>query len=249
MKEAERNSKNIRVINGGGLVYTVDEVSDLLEVPRPTLYRYLKEYSVPYERRAGRISIPEESLGRIRRIRELHVEGLGTEAVRRRLRGGDDADTNLLAERLDRLSEVLERVRAAPDPTEVTPSSHTLRLVLARQSLLISAVFNMTAMLEELLAANGRPRREVFGDVGSEIRTSEESSLQLLERRSDALDGQHENNGSHAADRTEPLEVTVGPILEKRFGILARRRRRGALVILLGLLLAWAALTLDLAIL
>ena len=235
------------------MVYTVDEVSDLLEVPRPTLYRYLKEYSVPYERRAGRISIPEESLGRIRRIRELHDEGLGTEAVRRRLRGGDDTDTDLLAERLERLSEVLERARAAPDPSDGMPSSHALRLVLARQSLLISAVFNMTELLEEVLAAHGRARRQIFDDVGREIHTREEASLELLESRPDAFGGQYEKNGSNAGDRTEPLEVTAGPILDKRFGTLARRRRRGALAILLGLLLgllvAWAALTFDLAIL
>jgi len=68
------------------LVYTVDEASERLGVPRPTLYRYLREYSIPYTRRSGRISIPEESLERIRTVRKLHDEGLGTEAVRRRLR-------------------------------------------------------------------------------------------------------------------------------------------------------------------
>jgi DNA-binding transcriptional MerR regulator len=228
------------VINGGGLVYTVDEVSDLLEVPRPTLYRYLKEYSVPYERRAGRISIPEEALGRIRRIRELHDEGLGTEAVRRRLRGRDEPDTDLLAERLDRLSEVLERARAAPQPSAEMLSSHALRLVLARQSLLISAVFNMTEMLEELLAANGRPRREVFDDAGREIHAHKETSLELLESSPDA------------GDRTVPLELPAAPILDNRFGTMARRRRRGALAILLvlslGLLVTWAALAFDLTI-
>lgn len=234
------------------MVYTVDEVSDLLGVPRPTLYRYLKEYSVPYERRAGRISIPEESLGRIRRIRELHDEGLGTEAVRRRLREGGDPDTDLLAQRLDRLSEVLERARGGPDPTGGLPSSHALRLILARQSLLISAVFNITQMLEDLLAASGRPRREVFDDVGREIHTRQAASFELLGSHPDAWDDGYETNGSNAGDRTEPLEVTAAPVLDKRFGTLARRRRRGALAILLGLLLglllAWAALTFDVTI-
>jgi excisionase family DNA binding protein len=49
------------VVNGRGLIYTVEEVSDLLGIPRPTLYRYLREYSIPHLRRSGKISIPEES--------------------------------------------------------------------------------------------------------------------------------------------------------------------------------------------
>jgi hypothetical protein len=34
--------------NAGGAIYTVDEVSGLLGIPRPTLYRYLREYSIPH---------------------------------------------------------------------------------------------------------------------------------------------------------------------------------------------------------
>jgi excisionase family DNA binding protein len=91
-------------------VYTVDEVSMTLSVPRPTLYRYLKEYAIPYLRRGGRISIPEDSLDRIRTVRELHEEGLGTEAVRRKLREGPHLDR--IAERMDRVQEKLEGLRA-----------------------------------------------------------------------------------------------------------------------------------------
>ena len=61
-----------------GSIYSVDEVSDLLGIPRPTLYRYLREYSMPHLRRGGRIQIPEGSFDRIREARDLHKEGLGT---------------------------------------------------------------------------------------------------------------------------------------------------------------------------
>src|SRR3712207_9236441 len=85
---AEKRSKNIRVRTLEGAIYTVDEVSDLLGIPRPTLYRYLREYSISHLRHSGRISIPEESFERIREARDLHKEGLGTESVRRLLREG-----------------------------------------------------------------------------------------------------------------------------------------------------------------
>ena len=75
-----------------GTIYTVDEVSGLLGIPRPTLYRYLREYSIPHLRQAGRISIPEDSFDRIREARDLHKEGLGTGSVRRQLREGSAPD-------------------------------------------------------------------------------------------------------------------------------------------------------------
>src|ERR671914_392607 len=85
-RPAEKESQNIRVKIMEGSIYTVDDVSDLLGIPRPTLYRYLREYSIPHLRRSGRISIPEESFERIREARDLHKEGLGTGSVRRLLR-------------------------------------------------------------------------------------------------------------------------------------------------------------------
>src|SRR5215217_9516494 len=106
-----KNLRNDHVISGRGLIYTVEEVSDLLGIPRPTLYRYLREYSIPHLRRSGKISIPEESFDRIREARDLHKEGLGTESVRRRLQEEDGLDVEELAERLDRLSGALERLR------------------------------------------------------------------------------------------------------------------------------------------
>src|SRR5215210_5768325 len=149
---AGKNFENICVISRRGRIYTVEEVSDLLGIPRPTLYRYLREYSIPHLRQSGRISIPEDSFDRIREARDLHKEGLGTESVRRQLR----EDTGELDRTLDRLHQTLEdlrgdiRERPATDEVALSP---TLRTILARQSLLMSAMFNLTQMVEDLLLA------------------------------------------------------------------------------------------------
>jgi excisionase family DNA binding protein len=225
------------VINGGGLIYTVEEVSDLLGIPRPTLYRYLREYSIPHLRRAGRISIPEESFDRIREARDLHKEGLGTESVRRLLRERHSGqDTGELKERLERLSETLERLRRNGSTTtdEAFPS-HALRTVLARQSLIMSAMFNLTEMVEELLLASGKPRKAVFEDVEGEIR----EVAPLLER-TETLEE------VPATAKSALPSITVR---RKKFGSLARRRRRSFLVLLsallVGVILMWALPTLG----
>jgi excisionase family DNA binding protein len=143
------------------LIYTVDEVSDLLDIPRPTLYRYLREYSIPHVRRSGKISIPEESFDRIKEARELHREGLGTASVRRRLREGNDpVDAEELMERLDRISGALEGLQGDLRPANgaSSTSQETLRTVLKKQDLLISAVSTLTERMESLLSANDRPR-------------------------------------------------------------------------------------------
>lgn len=142
------------------MIYTVDEVSDLLSIPRPTLYRYLREYSIPHVRRAGKISIPEESFDRIKEARELHREGLGTASVRRRLREGNDpVDAEELMERLDRISGALEGLQGDLGPANGASSSQeTLQTVLKKQDLLISAVSNLTEKMETLLSRNERTR-------------------------------------------------------------------------------------------
>src|SRR4028119_1055279 len=104
---AEKTRENIRVRTMEGSIYTVDDVSDLLSIPRPTLYRYLREYSIPHLRQGGRIRIPEDSFDRIREARDLHKEGLGPETVRRRLREGG-LDTGALDRRLHQLHDPLE---------------------------------------------------------------------------------------------------------------------------------------------
>ena len=222
------------MISGRGPIYTVEEVSDLLSIPRPTLYRYLREYSIPHLRRSGRISIPEESFERIREARDLHKEGLGTESVRRVLREGGVPHTGELKERLDQLSENLERFRSGRPATDDMPPSHALRTILARQNLLISAMSNLTEMVDELLVASGKPRKAVFDDVGGEIQVI----TPPLEHN-----GRRLETPEDVAAATEPAPKPT-PTRRAGFGSLARRRRRGVLVILSGLmaslLLMWA---------
>jgi excisionase family DNA binding protein len=94
------------------LIYTVDEVSDLLDIPRPTLYRYLREYSIPHVRRSGKISIPEESFDRIKGGSGAAQGGVGHRLCSETLREGNDpVDAEELMDRLDRLSETLEGCR------------------------------------------------------------------------------------------------------------------------------------------
>jgi len=117
------------VITGGGLAYTVDEVSDLLEVPRPTLYRYLREYSMPHLRRSGKIYVPEESFDQIKEVRELHKEGLATESVRKRLQEESNFDVDELMERMDRISEALESLQGNPKSVNGAPSAQALQAI------------------------------------------------------------------------------------------------------------------------
>jgi len=227
-----------------GAIYTVDEVSDLLGIPRPTLYRYLREYSIPHLRRSGRISIPEDSFDRIREARDLHREGLGTETVRRQLREGRGPDTVELDRRLDHLHETLEdlrgdlRERPATDEVALSP---TLRTILARQSLLISAMFNLTGMVEDLLLASGKRRKPIFEDL----------SVGMREPLPGSAAGDRLTIGAAIPATATSVSTAVSVANGSRFlnrstsfGTLGRRRRRSALVflsaLLVGLFLAWA---------
>ncbi|MGH3145369.1 MAG: PASTA domain-containing protein [Rubrobacter sp.] len=223
-----------------GAIYTVDEVSDLLGIPRPTLYRYLREYSIPHLRRSGRISIPEDSFDRIRGARDLHKEGLGTESVRRQLREGSGPDVGELDRRLDHLRETLEGLRGdlqgKPTSDEVALSP-ALRTILARQSLLISAMFNLTGMVEDLLLANGKPRKPLFENL-------------IAETREPFLGNQAPDRLAIQPAQAAPVSATVADPPPRstlrsgiaRFGAL-RRRRWGVLAILsvlfVGLCLVW----------
>jgi excisionase family DNA binding protein len=220
------------VINGRGLIYTVEEVSDLLGIPRPTLYRYLREYSIPHLRRSGKISIPEESFDRIREARDLHKEGLGTESVRRALRESNGGpDTGEIKERIERLSESLEKLKGNGSAADEALSSHAMRTVLARQSLIMSAMFNLTEMVEELLLASGKPRKAVFEEVEGEIR-----------------EVGRPRTGRAVPARTDPspkgLPAALPAARPDRFGSLARRRRTS--LALLATLLVGAILLLVL---
>src|SRR5215204_6858534 len=197
----------------------------MLSIPRPTLYRYLREYSIPHLRKSGKISIPEESFDRIREARDLHKEGLGTESVRRALReSNSDPDTGEIKERIERLSKSLEKLKGNGSAADEALSSHAMRTVLARQSLMMSAMFNLTEMVEELLLASGKPRKVVFEEVDHEI-----WEVPPLADRSDA-------RGAVPATRRSPRGLpgsTALPASSERFGSLGRRRRRMSLALLL----------------
>ncbi len=194
----------------------------------------MREYSIPHLRRAGRISIPEESFDRIREARDLHKEGLGTESVRRMLREGSKAEGGELSQRLDHLHETLENLqgnaRERPTTDEAALPSSTQRTILARQSLLISAVFNLTEMVEELLLASGKPRKTVFRDVEDEIRKraplTERTERQRLETLVEI------RAATHSAPDASPTSVHRGTnVRRERFGSLRQRRRRVALAV------------------
>jgi excisionase family DNA binding protein len=174
------------------LLYSVDEVSDRLGIPRPTLYRYLREYSIPHLRRTGKISIPEESFELIREARELHREGLGTESVRRRLQEEEDGlDVEELAERLDRLSGALECLREDLKPANGRTDSQreALQTLHKKQDVLISEVSRLNGMVQELSRAErGFPRepfrREASG--GPEVSRESEVLSELPDQRAES---------------------------------------------------------------
>ena len=184
----------------------------------------MKEYSIPHLRQAGRISIPEDSFDRIREARDLHREGLGTESVRRQLREGSGPDSGALDRRLDTLHRTVEDLR------EDVSFSPTQRTILARQSLLMSAVFNLTEMVEDLLLASGKPRKRIFQDIETgEVLPGHQERTRLQ------IPG-----GVTSGTETVPAAEgpNWGPTLAVRptdFGALRRRRRRGVLVVLAAL--------------
>ncbi len=218
--------------------YTVDEVSEVLEIPRPTLYRYLREYSIPHQRRAGKISIPEESLERIREARELHGEGLGTASVRKRMRKIDPSlDTRGLAERLDRLCGALESLQDNLRLTDGTSSSRVLREVLEGQRSLSLAVHRLSERVEDVLATNGRSIGSSYSARPEEHAHGQRTLLDPPRVRTVVTE-----TGLDAPDSEAPL--TLGGYAKtrarskQRFGDMSRKRRsRGALALLLALVL------------
>jgi hypothetical protein len=202
----------------------------------------LREYSIPHLRKSGRISIPEDSFDRIREARDLHKEGLATDSVRRQLR----EDTGELDRRLDRLHQTMEglrgdiRERPAMDEVALSP---TLRTILARQSLIMSAMFNLTGMVEDLLLASGKPRKSLSEDLGITDTLPERLARERL-----GLPGGI-TPSTHAVTAAVQGSVDRPPAVRPTdFGSLGRRRRRGVLAILAALLflacLSWAALAL-----
>jgi archaellum component FlaC len=189
----------------------------LLDIPRPTLYRYLREYSIPHVRRSGKISIPEESFDRIKEARELHREGLGTASVRRRLREGNDpVDAEELMDRLDRLSETLEGLQGDLRPANGTSSfsQESLRSILKKQDLLISAVSDLTEKMENLLSANDQLSRVYLDDM---IAYEEESSFERPERSPQAAreNTRTTQSAQDSGDWTVASNATTGLMIDE----------------------------------
>jgi PASTA domain len=197
----------------------------------------LREYSIPHLRKAGRISIPEDSFDRIREARDLHKEGLGTESVRRQLR----EDTGELDRSLGMLHQSLESlrddIRERPATNEVALSP-ALRTILARQSLIMSVMFNLTGMMEDLLLASGKPRKPFFGELNVTDALPARGEQGRLGTPGSPRSGGIPQPGRGSVDRS-PAVGSTG------FGVRGRRRR-SVLAILAALLLvacpAWAVL-------
>ncbi len=169
---------------------------------------------------------------------------MGTGSVRRQLREGVGQNVRELKDRLDQLSENLEGLRSKERPAtkEVLPS-HAIRTILARQNLLISAMFNLTEMVEELLIASGKPRKAVFDDVEDEIQeVAHERSRRRQLETPEGAPAVTEPTGESCYPGRMNLYFTSVP--GARFGSLTRRRRRGLMGILSTLmallLLTWA---------
>ena len=149
--------------------------------------------------------------------------------------GSSSPDAGELTQRLDHLHESLENlqgsVRERPSTEEAALPSPTLRTILARQSLLISAVFNLTEMVEELLLASGKPRKVVFGDVEDEVRKRAPLTEQTESRR---LETPVEIPAAmQSTPEARRRSLTRGtPTRGERFGSLRQRRRRVALAFL-----------------
>lgn len=223
--------------------YTVDEVSEVLEIPGPTLYRYLREYSIPHERRAGKISIPEESLEQIREARELHKEGFGTTSVRQRLKHTGTVDTKGLAERLDRLCCEFEKLQDSfQAPQGVAAPSSVLREILEEQRSLAFAVHRLTEKVEDVLAADSaagtssfsdRPEERVYARRAASGR-SETSTLAMRDRP-----GVDDYKTDFDPDMLEYSKPRVRR--DSKFGEMSRKRHRHrALALLLALMLGGA---------
>jgi excisionase family DNA binding protein len=223
------------------LTYTVDEVSDLLDIPSPTLYRYLREYSIPHVRRSGKISIPEESFDRIREARELHREGLGTESVRARLCRENDPDAEELVERLARLCRKLEH---SWGDTEVVDRPASLQALQKSQNVLISAVSELNEKVESLLAVHDQLQGGVSSGLLAEEKNKHRTFAERSEAHSKMVEGERVAGGLSAKGSGKPAESLAVPVWRGSFGALSRRRRLSILAFLLLLVvvpvLTWA---------
>lgn len=167
-------------------------------MPRPTLYRYLREYSIPHGRKSGKISIPEESVELLKEARELHEEGMSIDSVRRRLREGR-LDLGTVMDRLDEISDTVAALAendsnslnkadglSSPDLRDGTATdkdSLSLQTLVERQDSLISAVFTLTEISENLLSqVQQLGAQKPGGALEEAVKKEAEQTKQLSER-------------------------------------------------------------------
>jgi hypothetical protein len=115
--------------------------------------------------------------------------------------------------------------------------SPALRTILARQSLLMSAMFNRMEMVEDMLIASGKPRKPPLVDIGTAEAIPERQARDLVEIPDRVSLDTSASPGTGDAGVGRTLEAGSAD-----FGAL-RRRRRGVLAVLAVLLfvvvLAW----------
>jgi hypothetical protein len=97
-------------------------------------------------------------------------------------------------------------------------------------------VFNLTEMLEEFLHANGQSRKAALSNPEEETREQKTLSEQLHRRPEMVDDDLTANEAITGSAAPEPTNSLSTPTRRRRFGVMARRRRGVALVVLLALL-------------
>lgn len=185
-------------------------------------------------------------------MRELHDEGLGTAAVRKRVQEGDTAEVDWIAERLDQLSEALESSqRKDARSVENVSSRQALHIILARQSVMLQAIYNLNEMVEELMAVNGRPRRNSSDFLDDTAVRSGFPQDDILEVPPFAENGAAWNtpgaSPSALSRQVQPPATPAAPTNRRDgFGALARKRRNAfvlaALLVLTVCAAVWFAL-------
>lgn len=166
---------------------------------------------------------------------------------------GDTAEVDWIAERLDQLSEALESSqRKDARSVENVSSRQALHIILARQSVMLQAIYNLNEMVEELMSANGRPRRsstELLDDTAVRSALSQDDILEVSPFAKTDATWNTPAASPPPHDRQVQHSVAPAALMHRRddFGALARKRRRNALVfsallVLSGCAGAWFAL-------
>ncbi|MDQ3736896.1 MAG: hypothetical protein M3318_05570 [Actinomycetota bacterium] len=125
-------------------------------------------------------------------------------------------------------------------PANSESFAQTLQAISVKQDLLISAIFDLTEMLEGLLAANGRSRKAAPLEDPEEEMQRQETSFEVLEGHYEKAEKAPAASEPAIEAIPESMTPSTAPAQRRKFGALARRRRRGALVILLMLLTSTA---------